>query len=147
MDGNNSEKYTKYNTRFDRIEEKIDKLNDAIVSIARAEQRIIAIEDDMKDLSRRLNRYDAELDILNSSTIEAKRVISVMETAHEQDRKVTHNENQKTYDRLQSIEEKLEVMSKIASDSARTVSVINKLFWIVGTSAIAYLGSQFITTV
>jgi nitrate reductase NapAB chaperone NapD len=33
-------------TRLDRIEQKIDKLADAMISLARAEEKIIALQDD-----------------------------------------------------------------------------------------------------
>ena len=39
-----------YNSRLDRIEAKIDKLADAVVSIARAEERMDALEDTNKRL-------------------------------------------------------------------------------------------------
>lgn len=51
--------------RFDRIEEKIDKLSDAMVTLARAEEKIMAMESDKQNMLERLNRHSEKLDELN----------------------------------------------------------------------------------
>jgi len=48
--------------RLDRIEEKIDKLGDAMISLARAEEKLIAIEQNNHSNFERLNRFSAKLD-------------------------------------------------------------------------------------
>ena len=48
--------------RLDRIEEKIDKLSDAMISLARAEEKLIAIEQNNHVNFERLNRFSAKLD-------------------------------------------------------------------------------------
>jgi len=46
-------------TRLDRIEEKIDKLTDAMVSIARAEEKIVSLEKRFDTIEReRADLYD-----------------------------------------------------------------------------------------
>ena len=42
--------------RLDRIEDKIDKLSDAMVSLARAEEKLIAIEKNNHSSLERMNR-------------------------------------------------------------------------------------------
>ena len=88
--------------RLDRIEVKIDKLSDAMISLARAEEKLIAIEQNNHANFDRLNRFSAKLD---------------------------------------DIEKKVD-------DNARTVTVINRLFWIVvvamASGFISMHGSSFI---
>ena len=51
--------------RFDRIAEKIDKLSDAMITLARAEEKIMAMESDKQNMLERLNRHSEKLDELN----------------------------------------------------------------------------------
>lgn len=51
--------------RFDRIEQKIDKLSDAMISLARAEEKIMAMDADRANTLERLNRHSEKLDELN----------------------------------------------------------------------------------
>lgn len=48
--------------RLDRIEDKIDKLSDAMVSLARAEEKLIAIEKNNHSGVERMNRFSQKLD-------------------------------------------------------------------------------------
>ena len=82
--------------RLDRIEEKIDKLADAIVSLARAEERIASIADMQSHQTERLNRLSNKIDDIAAQ----------------------------------------------AADNARTVQLINKLFWIVIAAAVAAVASN-----
>jgi len=82
--------------RLDRIEEKIDKLSDAMISLARAEEKLIAIEQNNHVNFERLNRFSAKLD---------------------------------------DIEKKVD-------NNARTVAVINRLFWIVAVAMSSVVLSQ-----
>ena len=82
--------------RLDRIEEKIDKLSDAMISLARAEEKLIAIEANNHANFERLNRFSAKLD---------------------------------------DIEKKVD-------NNARTVAVINRLFWIVAVAMSSVVLSQ-----
>jgi vacuolar-type H+-ATPase subunit D/Vma8 len=45
-------------TRLDRIEEKIDRLTDAMVSIARAEEKITGLQDDHDKMYERINIFE-----------------------------------------------------------------------------------------
>jgi hypothetical protein len=83
-------------SRLDRIEVKIDKLSDAMISLARAEEKLIAIEQNNHSNSERLNRFSAKLD---------------------------------------DIEKKVD-------DNARTVQIINRLFWIVAVAIASVVVSQ-----
>ena len=63
-------------TRLDRIEEKLDKLGEAMVSIARAEEKLIAMEQKHAAQYERMNRFSEKLDNIekivqqNTNTVE-----------------------------------------------------------------------------
>ena len=83
--------------RLQRIEDKVDKLADAMISVARAEEKIGTLMNDHEKMHERLNRLSAKLDDV-----------------------------QRTVD-----------------ENARTVSIINKLFWAVITAIAIGVASQF----
>jgi uncharacterized coiled-coil protein SlyX len=64
------------NTRLDRIEEKLDKLGEAMVSIARAEEKLIAMEQKHAAQYDRMNKFSEKLDNIekivqqNSQTVD-----------------------------------------------------------------------------
>ena len=55
------------NVRLDRIEEKLDKLGDAMVSIARAEEKLIAMEQKHAAQYDRMNRFSEKLDSIEKT--------------------------------------------------------------------------------
>jgi hypothetical protein len=63
-------------TRLDRIEEKLDKLGEAMVSIARAEEKLIAMEQKHAAQYDRMNKFSEKLDNIekivqqNSQTVD-----------------------------------------------------------------------------
>ena len=71
-------------SRLDKIEDKIDKLTDTMVSMARAEEKITALRTDQNKMYDRINRLSVKLD---------------------------------------------EIQFKV-DENARTVNLINKLFWV-----------------
>jgi phage shock protein A len=61
--------------RLDRIEDKIDKLSEAMVSLARAEQRILSIEAErssqnnrMDAFANKLDQLEGKIDVQNATT-------------------------------------------------------------------------------
>lgn len=50
--------------RFDRLEKKMDKMADAMVSLARTEEKIMHMEADRATLNDRVNRHSEKLDEL-----------------------------------------------------------------------------------
>ena len=50
------------NVRLDRIEEKLDNLTEAMVAVARAEEKIAGIKEDQLMMYERVNRLSAKLD-------------------------------------------------------------------------------------
>jgi phage shock protein A len=61
------------NKRFDRIEDKIDKLSDAMISLARTEEKIMAMESDKNNMIERMNRHSEKIDELNDKVNENSR--------------------------------------------------------------------------
>jgi tetrahydromethanopterin S-methyltransferase subunit G len=66
------------NTRLDRIEEKIDKLSDAMISLARAEEKLIAIEKNNHANYDRMNRFSQKLDSIEDKVNDNARTIDVI---------------------------------------------------------------------
>jgi anti-sigma-K factor RskA len=64
--------------RLDRIEEKIDRLSDAMIALARAEQKLINIEEKYNSQFERINRFSQKLDCIEGAVNEANRTISVI---------------------------------------------------------------------
>lgn len=62
--------------RLDRLEQKIDKLADAMVALARTEEKIFALEADRKNMTERVNRHSEKLDTLSDAVKENSRVTS-----------------------------------------------------------------------
>lgn len=62
------------NERFDRLEKKIDKLSDAMVSLARTEEKLIQMEIDRANTIDRLNRHSEKIDQLNDEVKENSRI-------------------------------------------------------------------------
>jgi tetrahydromethanopterin S-methyltransferase subunit G len=66
------------NTRLDRIEEKIDKLSDAMISLARAEEKLIAIEKNNHANYDRMNRFSQKLDSIEDKVNDNARTVDVI---------------------------------------------------------------------
>jgi len=61
--------------RLDRIEEKLDKLTDAMVAMARAEEKIVALQDDHENMRQRLNKHSEKLDEIERIVLENHRTV------------------------------------------------------------------------
>lgn len=63
------------NTRLARIEEKLDRLADAMISIARAEEKLLSMEEKYNNQFQRMNKFSEKLDRIetqvqdNASTV------------------------------------------------------------------------------
>jgi len=55
--------------RLVRIEEKLDDLTDAMVSLARSEEKILAIQEQVANQTERLNRHSEKLDNVEKMAI------------------------------------------------------------------------------
>lgn len=64
--------------RLDRIEEKIDKLADAMVSLARAEEKIGSLMNDHEKMHERLNRFSQKLDEIEKKVDDNHRTVCVI---------------------------------------------------------------------
>lgn len=85
--------------RLDRIESKIDKLAETMISLARAEEKLIGLESDKTFMMERMLKN----------------------------------------------EERVDTIEKKVDESAVTVKVVNRVFWIlVAVVASALVGQQFI---
>ena len=65
-------------TRLDRIEDKIDKLSDAIVSLARVEEKIASMEAQLVNGHDRMNKHGIKLDAIESQVQSNAQTVSVI---------------------------------------------------------------------
>ena len=66
------------NKRFDRIESKIDKLSDAMVTLARTEQKIMSMEAEKNNITERLNRHSEKLDDIAEKVADNVRTVAMV---------------------------------------------------------------------
>lgn len=66
------------NVRLDRIEEKIDKLADAMVSLARTEEKILAMEQQHQNNFERMNRFSEKLDCIERKVNENAHTVGII---------------------------------------------------------------------
>lgn len=64
--------------RLDRIEAKIDKLSDTIISLARAEEKLISLENDKKFLMERMLKNEEKIDIVEKKVDETNVTVRVI---------------------------------------------------------------------
>jgi len=64
--------------RLDRIEEKIDKLSDAMISLARTEEKILAMEENHRNHYERMNRFSVKLDNIEEKVNENAHVVGLI---------------------------------------------------------------------
>ncbi len=64
--------------RLDRIEEKIDKLADAMIALARAEEKLIAIEKNNHSNMERMNRFSMKLDDIEKKVDDNARTVLII---------------------------------------------------------------------
>ena len=69
---------TQSDQRLDRIEEKIDKLSDAMVSLARTEEKILNMEMNHKNQYERMNRFSEKLDNIERKVEENAHTVSII---------------------------------------------------------------------
>lgn len=65
--------------RLDRIESKIDKLAEAIVSIARAEEKLVSLENDKKFLMEKMIKIEEKVILVERKTDENTSAISIIQ--------------------------------------------------------------------
>ena len=65
-------------TRLDRIEEKLDRLTDAMVAMARAEEKIINLQEDQNNMFERMNKHSEKLDEIERVCNDNHRTICVI---------------------------------------------------------------------
>lgn len=64
--------------RLDRIEEKIDKLSETVISLARAEEKLINLEEDKKIINDRLNTHSERIDKVEAKVDETDITVRVI---------------------------------------------------------------------
>jgi vacuolar-type H+-ATPase subunit D/Vma8 len=65
-------------TRLDRIEGKLDKLADAMISLARAEEKIEAMSDEHEKQYERINKLSVKIDEIERIVLDNQRTVQFM---------------------------------------------------------------------
>lgn len=66
------------NTRLTRIEEKLDKLADAMISLARAEEKIESLQEDHNKQYDRINKLSIKIDDIERIVLDNQRSVQFM---------------------------------------------------------------------
>jgi vacuolar-type H+-ATPase subunit E/Vma4 len=66
------------NARLDRIEEKIDKLAETVISLARAEEKLVSLENDKKFLMERMVKTEEKIDVVEKKVDETAITVTVI---------------------------------------------------------------------
>jgi len=64
--------------RLDRIEEKLDRLTDAIVAIARAEEKLVTLEKDRATVMIKLESIDARLKVIEADANQGRGIVKML---------------------------------------------------------------------
>ena len=65
-------------TRLTRIEEKLDKLADTMISLARAEEKIESMSDEYQKQYERINRLSQKIDDIEKIVLDNQRTVQFM---------------------------------------------------------------------
>ena len=68
-------------SRLDRIEQKIDKLSDAIVQLARVEEKIADLEERREEQHNRLNALSSKIDNIDAHVTSLVEKVNFMQKA------------------------------------------------------------------
>jgi hypothetical protein len=64
--------------RLDRIEEKLDKLTEAMISLARAEERIVNLQADHEEMYSRIGKIQTKLDCIERKVEQNNRTVDII---------------------------------------------------------------------
>lgn len=64
--------------RLDNIEKKIDKLSDAMISLARTEEKILSMEQNNRNHYERMNRFSEKLDSIERKVNENAHTVDII---------------------------------------------------------------------
>lgn len=64
--------------RLDRIEAKIDKLSETVISLARAEEKLISLENDKKFIMERTLKNEEKIDVVEKKVDETNVTVRVI---------------------------------------------------------------------
>lgn len=67
-----------FEDRMNRIENKIDNLSEAMISLARTEAKILELDRDRKNIEERLNRHADKIDSLTEEVHDNTKFLSVV---------------------------------------------------------------------
>ena len=66
------------NARLARIEEKLDRLADAMISLARAEEKLVNMEDKYNNQFARMNKFSEKLDRIEAQVLDNAATVNMI---------------------------------------------------------------------
>ena len=64
--------------RFDRLERKIDKLADAMIAVARVEEKLISVERNNQNNFERMNKFSQKLDEIEKKVDDNAHTVAII---------------------------------------------------------------------
>jgi DNA repair exonuclease SbcCD ATPase subunit len=64
--------------RFDRLEQKIDRLADAMISLARVEEKLISVEKNNQNQFERMNKFSQKLDEIEKKVDDNAHTVAII---------------------------------------------------------------------
>ena len=64
--------------RFDRLEQKIDKLADAMIAVARVEEKLISVEKNNQNNFERMNKFSQKLDEIEKKVDDNAHTVAII---------------------------------------------------------------------
>lgn len=133
----------RYYQRLDRIEEKIDKLSDAVIAIARVEEKIVAIEGEKQDYWNRLNNHAVKIDEHELKITKVDARADMLERLHTRDKEDCHVRQQELAERISAVEKSVDTIENSVSSIVRTTTVLHRLAWTAVAVGLAIVGNFF----
>lgn len=133
----------RYYQRLDRIEEKIDKLSDAVIAIARVEEKIVAIEGEKQDYWNRLNNHALKIDEHEVDITKVDARSEMLERLHTRDKEDCHVRQQELAERISTVEKSVDMIEKSVEGIERTTLVLHRLAWASVAVGLAIIGNYF----
>ena len=65
-------------TRLDRIETKLDTLADAMIALARTEEKLVALKEDQSNMFNRMNHFSQKLDSIELQVKDNANTVSII---------------------------------------------------------------------
>ena len=78
FDYSNMDAHMETQSRLDRIEDKLDRLTEAMIQMARTDEKVSALQDDHANQRERMNKLSVKLDDIEKKVDENHRTVKII---------------------------------------------------------------------